>query len=262
MKIIRPNLDIIKSGSILAQVTNICISLIKVGATPVEIDRIIDKEIIYRDAQPSFKGYHGYQAASCISVNNTLVHGVPTNVPFKHGDVISVDLGVKFRDWHTDAAFTIALEPVDYHIKNALANTRKALYAGIAAAKPGKHIGDISSAIESVANSNNLGIIKELSGHGIGNQLHLSPSIPNYGASNTGKKIIPGMMLAIEPMFSVNKNPSNKIYPLTNIITSQDNWSIELPPSQIGIHFEHSIYVTEDEPIILTRYVDTDKTLW
>lgn len=254
--------NIQRSGQILAQTARVCMMHIRRGSTPHALDSIIHKSIISADATPSFLGFESYKYSSCISVNNILVHGLPTTVPFNNGDIVSIDLGVQYKGWHTDGAFTTIIGSAPTHIHSALRATRKALYDGIAQCFPGKRIGDISHAIQKVGDDNFLCIIKELTGHGIGRNLHEPPNIPNIGSQGTGPVLKQGMIVAIEPMFALPASRASSHRFTCPIATSRDGWSIELAPSLIGVHFEHTIIITDSKPIIVTRCVDSKDNVW
>lgn len=251
-----------RSGLILAQTAQECVRSIRVGATPKQIDEIIYTYITSQNAIPSFLGFEGYTYSSCISVNNVLVHGLPTQIPFEDGDIVSIDLGVNYNGFHTDGAFTTHIGTVEKHILKAIKVTREALYKGIDASIPGNRIGDISYAIQKVADRHSLCVIRELSGHGIGMNLHEKPSIPNYGKPGIGAILQPGMCIAIEPMFAVPASATAPQCVGCPISISRDGWSVMLDQKLMGIHFEHTIRITQSKPIILTRLVDSKNQVW
>lgn len=250
--------NLIKSGDILARSIELATGIVKNGISTIEIDSSIEKFILGSGAKPAFKYYNNYQFASCVSVNNILVHGLPTEYKVKNGDVVSIDIGVNYQGAITDGAITLAIGIVSENITDAINQTRIALKNGIIMCRPGNSTNDISLAIENVAVKNNLGIIRELSGHGTGKKLHLPPSILNYSADRSQETITKGMVLAIEPMFCFTTggrpDPSIRIAP--------DGWSVALKSGTYGIHFEHTILVTDNEPIILTKLIDNKLPLW
>lgn len=254
--------DIKESGRILAQAAALSAQSLRQGITPLSIDSLIHKYIISQNAQPSFLGFEGYTYSSCISVNNVLVHGIPSIIPLKNGDVVSVDLGVKYNKWHTDGAFSVSIGTIPTHIHRAINTTRDALYEGIQECVAGKRVGDISSAIQKTAQRGSLCIIKELTGHGIGKNLHEQPNIPNRGARGTGVLLKPGMLLAIEPMFAVPLVLGKTEHLECPITSSHDGWSILLNKNLIGTHFEHTVCITDAEPIIITSLVDSHRNVW
>ncbi len=242
------------SGRILADTLQLIRTKIKTGVTGLEIDKLAKEEIEKRGGIPAFTGFDGYKFAACISLNNTLVHGLPNNQPFQPGDVVSIDLGVNYKGWLTDSAITVAIEPISNEVKNLIKGTEVALIEGIKMARAGNRVGDISWKIQEVANQFKLGIAKDLAGHGITKTLHEPPTILNYGKKGTGPILKAGMTIAIEPMFALYAdNPKTD---KTSIFVDQDGWSIVLEHGNIGAHSEHTIQITNSDPIILTQSVD------
>lgn len=250
--------NLIKSGDILARSIELATGIVKNGVNTIEIDRSIEKFILSNGAKPAFKHYYSYKFASCVSVNNILVHGLPTKYKVKNGDVVSIDIGINYQGAITDGAITLAIGVVSEKITEAINQTRIALKDGIIKCRQGNSTNDISRAIENVALKNNLGIIRELSGHGTGKKLHLPPSILNYSANRSNEKINKGMVLAIEPMFCFALDGR----PDPSITIAPDGWSVALKDGTYGIHFEHTILVTDNEPIILTKLIDNKLPLW
>lgn len=217
--------------------------LIKPGVSLLEIDSVAEKFIISKGAKPSFKGYDGFPNATCISVNEEVVHGIPSQRKLKKGDIVSIDIGADFKGYHGDSAWSYAVGNVSSDIKYLMEHTEKALFEGINKVRPGAKIGDISSAIEEYANSHNLGIVRELCGHGVGNCLHEDPEVPNYGIKNTGPILKEGMVIAIEPMLNLGAD---------DIIIEDNNWTITTLDNKPSAHFEHTVLVTKDGYQILT----------
>jgi methionyl aminopeptidase len=244
----------IKSGQINGHVLSLMKKMIKAGITGLELEEIATKEIKRLGGKPAFVGVNDYRYTSCISVNNVLVHGIPNNIPFKPGDTVSVDMGVNFNGWLTDAAITVAIEPTNDRVKLLIKATQEALAAGIEQAKIGNRVGDISWAIQGIANKYHFGIAKDLAGHGITKTLHEEPTILNYGEPDTGPILKEGMTIAIEPMFALH--PDNNSTDKSSIFLDRDGWSICLENGNIGSHSEHTIIISKDKPIILTNIVD------
>ena len=217
--------------------------LIKPGVSLLDIDKESEKFIISKGAKPSFKGYDGFPNATCISVNEEVVHGIPSKRKLKKGDIVSIDIGADYKGYHGDSAWSYAVGDVNNDIKYLMEHTEKALFEGLNKVKPGAKIGDISSAIEEYANSHNLGIVRELCGHGVGNHLHEDPDIPNYGMKNTGPTLKEGMVLAIEPMLNLGSD---------DIVIEDNNWTITTLDNKPSAHFEHTVLVTKDGYQILT----------
>lgn len=216
---------------------------IKEGITTLELDKLAYNYILGKGAHPSFKGYNGFPNSICTSINDQIVHGIPSNYKLKNGDIISIDIGACYQGYHADSAVTYQVGNIDKDKAYLLEHTKKSLYAGLEEIKPDKRLGDISHKIEEYAKKHNLGVVKELVGHGIGKNIHEAPDIPNYGEPNTGIVLKEGMTLAIEPMLTLG-NPSIKV--------EEDNWTISTLDKSPAAHFEHTIVVTKDGYKILT----------
>lgn len=218
--------------------------VIKPGITTKEIDTIIYDLIIDNDAVPSFKGYDGFPASICASVNDEVVHGIPGNRKLLDGDIISVDIGVCYKGYHSDSAYTYPVGNISDEKVHLLKHTEKSLYEAIDIIKPGVKIGDIGNVIAAYAKKHKLSVIKELAGHGVGKELHEEPMIPNYGNKNTGPTLKEGMVLAIEPMLNLGNR---------NILINEDGWTIVTRDRKPSAHFEHTILVTKDGYEILSK---------
>ena len=234
-------------GKILATVFDGLKKQLSVGMTGLEADAWVDAEIRRHGAQATYKTSEvNFPNAICISVNDALVHGVPTNIPFDKGDVVGFDLVITFKGMKTDAAFTTVIgeEPTGA-VRHLLKNTERSLYAGIDAVKGnGTRIGDISAAVEGVLTAAKLGVIRNLVGHGVGNEMHMAPEVPNYGKVGTGLVLSPGETIAIEPMATLGGE---------RIITdTDDGWTISTADGSLAAQFEHTILVTETGAEILT----------
>lgn len=216
---------------------------IKAGIKTKELDHLAEEFIRSKGATPSFKGYEGFPSTLCISINDEVVHGFPSDRILKDGDVISIDIGACYKGYHGDSAWTYIVGEASEEAKYLLEHTEKALYEGISKAKVGARIGDISYAIEKYAKAHNLGIVKELVGHGVGTSVHEAPDVPNYGKQGTGPKIKNGMVIAIEPMLTLG---SPNIYLLDN------DWTVVTEDSSLAAHFEHTIAITGEGVEILT----------
>lgn len=190
---------------------------IKPGVTTKQLDKIADEFIRDHDGSPSFKGYNGFPSALCISLNETVVHGFPSQYQLREGDVISIDCGVKLHGFHSDSAYTYPIGNVSKEAENLLRRTKQALYLGIEQATEGKRIGDIGYAIQSYVERFGYGVVRELVGHGVGRNLHESPEVPNYGKRGQGPKLREGMVIAIEPMITLGKRA---------VVQERDGWTI------------------------------------
>ena len=216
---------------------------IKAGIKTKELDRLAEEFIRSKGATPSFKGYEGFPSTLCISINDEVVHGFPSDRVLQDGDIISIDIGACYKGYHGDSAWTYTVGEVSDDAKYLLEHTEKALYEGIKQAKVGNRIGDISYAVEKYATEHNLGVVKELVGHGVGTSVHESPDVPNYGTKGTGPKIRDGMVIAIEPMLTLGS---------PDIYIEDNDWTVKTVDSSLSAHFEHTIGVTNEGVIILT----------
>ena len=214
------------------------------GITTAELDAIAEKYIRSQGGEPNFKNYHGYPATACISINNEVIHGIPSaKRVLKAGDIVSVDLGAKFNGYHGDNAATFACGDVSEEAKRLMQTTKDALYEGIKAATAGSRIGDISSAVQRTVEAAGFSVVRQYVGHGIGTQLHEAPEVPNFGTAGRGIRLLPGMTLAIEPM--VNAGGFDvKVLP--------DGWTVLTKDGSLSAHFEHTVVITPDGPKIMT----------
>ncbi|MFV0274675.1 MAG: type I methionyl aminopeptidase [Bacilli bacterium] len=233
-----------KAGKILHETHNLVRKTVKPGIKAIDLDTIIEDFIKKNNAIPSFKGYNGFKHASCISINDEVVHGIPNDRIFIEGDIVSVDIGVCYNGFHSDSAYTYKVGKVDEKIEKLLEDTERSLYAGIKMVKPGNTIGDISAAIEKIAKESKLTVVRELAGHGVGKNLHEDPEITNYGKSASGPTLKEGMVIAIEPMLNLGSR---------YIKIMQDGWTIKTKDKKPSAHFEHTILVTKDGYEILSK---------
>jgi methionyl aminopeptidase len=213
------------------------------GITTKELDAIAENFISKHDAIPSFKGYNGFRGSICTSVNEELVHGIPGNRTLNHGDIITIDIGVNFGGYHGDSAWTYPVGTIDDESEKLLKVTEESLYIGLQKAKPNEHLTNISHAIQTFVESNGFSIVREYVGHGIGQNLHEEPQVPNYGPPNKGPILKPGMVLAIEPMVNVGAR---------YVKTLEDQWTVVTVDGKRCAHFEHTIAITDEGYEILT----------
>jgi len=238
-------IDIMKvAGEIVASCHELLASVIKVGMTTLELDAVAEKYIKSRGATPSFKHYNGYPASICVSINDEVVHGIPSKRVIKDGDVVSIDIGAKYKGYHGDSAWTYAVGNISDEDKHLMKITEQALFIGLAEVKPGNRIGDISHAIQEFAEANGLGVVRELTGHGIGQDLHEQPSVPNFGKADRGPKLKQGMTIAIEPMLNAGTK---------NVVILEDDWTVVTADNKNSAHYEHTVVVTDDGYEILTK---------
>ncbi len=214
------------------------------GVTTEEIDRIAEAYIRSHGAEPNFKGYNGYPATACISINNEVIHGIPSKKRIvKEGDIVSIDLGAKYEGYHGDNAATFAAGEISADAKRLLEVTEQSLYRGIAAALAGNRIGDISNAVQSFVEANGYSVVRDYVGHGIGTSLHEAPEVPNYGRAKHGIRLVPGMTLAIEPMVNAGA---------FGVDVLSDGWTVLTKDGSLSAHFEHTVVITADGAKILT----------
>jgi len=231
-----------RSGDILGKALKAAEARAKLGTNLVQLDHFIAKEIARLGGKPSFKGFKGYPAASCLSVNQAIVHGLPKDYQLSSGDVLGIDIGVEYRGWFSDGATTVAIGTVDERNQELIAAAKEALIKAIGLVRPGIKVGKISAAIETVAKQHKLGIIKALSGHGIGRAVHEPPQIPNWGKAYQGPILKQGEVLAIEPMFSTGSG---------EVKLASDRWTVECVDG-MGSHEEATVLVTKTGAKVLT----------
>ena len=234
-----------RGGRILAETVKLMERSVKAGMTTADLDRIAEDFIrSHNGAIPSFKGLYNFPASICSSINNEIVHGIPSRKRILYeGDVVSIDVGVQYEGYHTDSATTVAVGSVNDESRHLLQVTREALDAGVAAAKVGNHLGDIGAAIQAVVEAAGFSVVRDLVGHGIGTGFHEEPQVPNYGKPNRGIRLVPGLTIAIEPMVNVGK---------PGIRTMPDKWTVVTVDGKRSAHFEHTVAITDDGPRVLT----------
>ena len=232
------------AGSIVGETHKFLIPYIKPGITTKQLDKLAHDFIISKGATPSFKGYDGYPASICTSVNEEVVHGIPSNRKLKNGDIISIDIGACYKGYHGDSAWTYKVGNVSKEKEDLMKHTEVSLFEGLDQIKSGARVGDIGYAIEKYALKHNLGVVKELVGHGVGSNLHEEPDVPNYGKANTGPILKEGMVIAVEPMINLGTS---------NIYILDDDWTIITADNKPSAHFEHTVVVTKDGYEILTK---------
>lgn len=215
------------------------------GVKTAELDRIAEEYIRDSGGVPSFKNYNGFPAALCISVNENVVHGFPSEYELQEGDVISVDCGVLYKEFHTDSAYTYAVGEVAPEVKQLLEVTKESLYKGIENAVAGNRIGDVSFAIQHHVEQFGYGIVRELVGHGVGRSLHEGPEVPNYGKRGRGTKMKDGLVIAIEPMVNLGTR---------NVVQEADGWTIRTADRRPSAHFEHTVAIFKDETVVVTTH--------
>ena len=216
---------------------------VKPGITTKELDKLAEDFIRSHDATPSFKNYNGFPASICTSINDEVVHGIPSNRKLKNGDIISIDIGACYKGYHGDSAWTYAVGKISSEKAYLMRHTEGALFAGLSKIRDGVKLGEVSNAIETYAKKYNLGIVRELVGHGVGTDVHEEPDVPNYGKKDKGPILKAGMTIAVEPMLNLG---TSRVYLL------EDDWTVITADGKPSAHFEHTVLVTSDGYEILT----------
>jgi methionyl aminopeptidase len=219
-------------------------SLVVPGLTTADLDAVAEKRLGEAGAEPAFKGYHGYPATICASVNEQVVHGIPSKRPLVEGDIISIDMGARLDGFYGDSAVTVPVGQVSVEADRLLNVTEASLYEGLAAVKPGARVSDIGAAVQAHVEAHGFSVVREFVGHGIGTKLHEEPQIPNYGPAGRGPRLSEGMVLAVEPMVNLGK-PAVKVL--------GDGWTAVTKDGSLSAHFEHTVVVTGSGCRILTN---------
>lgn len=240
-----------ESAQILSQVHGLVAKEISAGVTTQKLSTLAETFIRDSGGTPSFKGYKKFPAALCTSVNEYVVHGVPNDIPLEEGDIVSVDCGVYYKGFHSDAAFTHPVGQVSDEVQQLLRVTKEALYAGIGVIKQGSRVGDIGYTIQQHVQRHGYSIVRELAGHGVGKRLHESPSVPNYGKQGRGTQLKKGMVLAIEPMVNLGKRQ----------IVQEAKGALRTLDRKPSAHFEHTVAVMGQEVEVLTTYKYIEQSL-
>ncbi|MCU0530735.1 MAG: type I methionyl aminopeptidase [Syntrophales bacterium] len=233
-----------KSNALVAAILEELKKKIRPGVKTIELDRLSEEMALKKGARPAFKGYRGYPYSLCTSVNSEVVHGMPSERELKEGDIVSLDFGILNDGYYGDAAVTVPVGEIAPAAKRLLRVTEEALHRGIAEVRAGNRIGDISAAIQGHAEAAGFSVVRDLVGHGIGKNLHEDPQVPNYGSSGRGIELKAGMVFAIEPM--VNEGTYR-------VDILRDGWTVVTADGKLSAHFEHSVAITENGPVILSR---------
>ena len=233
-----------KAGEIVGNTHNYLKEYIKPGITTKELDRLAEEFILNSGATPSFKNLYGFPGCICISINEEVVHGIPGNRKLENGDIVTLDIGACYKGYHGDSAWTYAVGQINEEKAKLMELTEEALFKGLSVIKDGARVGDIGAAIEEFAHKNHLGVVKELTGHGIGCEVHEDPDVPNYGKKGTGPILKAGMTIAVEPMLNLGT---------ANVFMLDDDWTIITGDNLPSAHYEHTVLVTNDGYTILTK---------
>ena len=233
-----------QAGKILASVHEELGKAIRPGMTTLDIDRLGEKLIRGHGCIPSFKNYNGYPASICLSVNDEVVHGIPSkHRVLREGDIVSLDAGVIYRGYHSDAARTYGVGAISPEAEQLIRVTRECFFEGIKFAKAGNHLNDISTAVQAHAEKFGYGVVRDLVGHGIGEHLHEEPEVPNFAQKRKGIRLVPGMTLAVEPMINIGR---------PDVVWMDDDWTVVTDDGSLSAHYENTILITEGEPEILS----------
>ena len=217
--------------------------MVRPGVSTKEIDKAVHDYIVSQGAKPSFLGYHGFPASACISVNSTVIHGIPGGYVLKEGDIVSIDVGAFYKGFHGDCAATFACGAISADAQKLIDVTKQSFFEGIRFAKRGHRVSDISHAIQTYVESNGFSVVRSFVGHGVGAQLHEEPEVPNFGAAGRGPRLLPGMTIAVEPM--VNEG----VY---DVRVLRDGWTTVTADGKLSAHYENTVLITDGEPEILT----------
>jgi methionyl aminopeptidase len=234
-----------RGGHILAEVLDWLPTFVKSGMSTLEVDEEVERFLGERDARPAFKGYRGFPATVCISINDEIVHGIPSpHRRFKEGDIVGFDLGCIVEGYYADCAFTLAIGDIPANVRALLDVTRESLEQAIAECRPDRRLSDISHAVQRHVERHGFGVVRAFVGHGIGRALHEEPQVPNFGEPGRGPKLRPGMVLAIEPMVTMGTH---------EVKILDDGWTAVTRDGSLAAHFEHTVAITEEGPEVLTR---------
>jgi methionyl aminopeptidase len=249
----KEEIELIRESSLLVGKTIAEVAKsIKPGVTTLQLDSIAEQFIKDHNAMPSFLGYSGFPNSLCISVNDVVVHGIPSKYVIKEGDIISVDCGVFKNGFHGDSAYSFAVGEVGEDKRKLLAVTLESLLKGIEKVRVGNRIGDISFAVQQHAETNGYGVVRELVGHGLGKDLHEKPEVPNFGKQGRGQKIMEGLVIAIEPMINMGTK---------NVVHENDGWTIRTQDRKVSAHFEHTVAVTSTGVDVLSSFKEIEKVI-
>ena len=217
--------------------------MVRPGVSTKEIDKAVHDYIVSQGAKPSFLGYGGFHASTCISVNSTVIHGIPDGYILREGDIVSIDVGAYYKGFHGDCAATFPCGTISAHAQKLINVTKQSFFEGIRFAKKGHRVSDISHAIQTYVESNGFSVVRSFVGHGVGAQLHEEPEVPNFGAPGRGPRLLPGMTLAIEPMVNAG------VY---DVKILKDRWTTVTADGKLSAHYENTVLITDGEPEILT----------
>ena len=233
-----------EAGRITGEALALAGESIKPGMTTKQLDTIIRRHIEKCGAKPSFLGYGGFPGSACISINNEVIHGIPSARVIEEGDIVKVDVGAFYKGFHGDSANTFAVGQVSDEAMKLIEVTKESFWRGIAEAKPGNRVGDIGYAVQSYVEENGFSVVRRYVGHGVGAELHESPDVPNFGTKGRGVRLCSGMVIAVEPMVNIGA---------PDVIEKSDKWTVVTADGSLSAHYEHTIAITDDGVIVLTK---------
>jgi methionyl aminopeptidase len=233
-----------EAGRLVAETFELLRPHVRPGVTTRELDQIAEKYIRSRGATPAYKGYRGFPATICVAPNNVICHGFPSKTPLHEGDIVGIDIGARLNGWYGDSCVTYAVGELAPEARKLLGVAEEAMWRGIRAAQSGHRLGDVGAAIQSYVESNGCSIVREWTGHGVGEKLHEDPSVPHYGKAGTGILLRPGFIFTVEPMVNAGGYET--------VLDKQDGWTVRTADGSLSAQFEHSIVITDNGPEILT----------
>ncbi len=236
-----------RAGILAAEALREVTQAVRPGVTGIALDRLAETYMHDHGGVPSFKGYRGYPASICLSINDEVVHGIPSRRILRAGDIVSIDLGVVYEDFHGDTTTTVAVDGITPSLQRLLTVTREALYVGISVLRPGRHLGDVGAAIQAHVEAAGFSIVRDFAGHGVGRHLHEEPQVPNFGTPETGIMLKAGMTLAIEPMVNMGS---------PEVTLDPDGWTVRTRDGKPSAQFEHTVAVTAEGASVLTAIPD------
>lgn len=233
-----------QAGKIVSGTFEVLRAAVRPGVTTKQLDKLAHDYIVKHDATPSFLGYGGFPGSICASVNDQVIHGIPGDIRLHEGDIISIDIGACYKGYHGDSAKTFGVGKISAEAQRLIDVTRQSFYDGVAQAKRGNRVSDISAAVQQCVESNGFSVVRDYTGHGVGSSLHEDPAVLNYGRPGRGVRLLPGMVIAVEPMVNAGDY---------GVYTEDDDWTVRTDDGSLSAHYEHTIAITDGECIILTK---------
>lgn len=241
-----------RAGALVSDTLRMLRDRVRPGVTTGALDRLAEEYIRARGGVPSFKGYHGFPASACISPNEIVVHGIPGDRKLVEGDIVSIDVGALLDGYHGDSAVTLPVGDVSEEARELMRHTYRSLWLGIGEAQVGKRLSDVSHAIQRYVESHGYSVVRDLVGHGIGQEMHEEPQVPNFGPPGEGPWLVAGMTIAIEPM--INQG-------VADVVVAPDKWTVSTKDGKLSAHYEHTVAIAPDGPEILTRWPDGEEPI-